>query len=43
MTDDIELGGEDETEPTSSVTFSTSLREEQTSICVFKKHKHLFF
>ncbi len=26
MTDDFELGGEEETEPTSSVTFSTSLR-----------------
>ncbi len=26
MSDDFELGGEDETDPTSSVTFSTSLR-----------------
>ncbi len=42
MSGDFELGGQDEMDPTSSVTFLTSLREvwdaEQASICVYKTY-----
>ncbi len=44
MSDDFELGGEGEMEPTSSVSFSTLLREvwdahwKQASICVYKAY-----
>ncbi len=47
MSDDFELGGEDEMEPTSSVTFSTYVTSrtcvaEQASICVYKAYTFLF-
>ncbi len=46
MSDDFELG-EDEMEPTSSVTFWTSLLmtgiTEQASICVYKAYNFFFF
>ncbi len=43
MSDNFELGGEDEMEPTSSVTFSTYVKSgtriaEQASICVYKAY-----
>ncbi len=49
MSDDFELGGQDEMEPTSSVTFSTSLRitrnlgraSQNRRTFVFIKHIHL--
>ncbi len=46
MSDDFELGGEDEMEPTSSVTFSTYLTSrtriaKQASICVYKAYTFL--
>ncbi len=48
MSDDFELGGEDEMEPTSSVTFSTSLRhdrvsQKKASICVYKAYNIFVF
>ncbi len=49
MSDDFELEGEDEMEPTSSVTFSTSLRItsgtriENRRAFVFIKHIILFY
>ncbi len=48
MSDDFELGGEDEMEPTSSVTFSTYVTSqtciaEQASICVYKAYTFFFF
>ncbi len=47
MSDDFELGGEDEMEPTSSVTFSTSLHHDRVSqnrrAFVFIKHIHFFY
>ncbi len=50
MSDDFERGGEDEMKPTSSVTFSASLRmkswthiAEQASICVYKAYQLLLF
>ncbi len=48
MSDDFELGGEDEMKPTSSVTFQRNyvLREaciaEQASICVYKAYIFIF-
>ncbi len=47
MSDDFELGGEDEMEPTSSVTFSTYVTSrmrigEQASICVYKAYTFFF-
>ncbi len=46
MSDDFQLGGEDEMEPTSSVTFSTYVTSrtriaEQASICVYKAYTFL--
>ncbi len=49
MSDDFELGAEDEMEPTSSVAFSTSLCEahvaeqSKASICVYKAYTFVFF
>ncbi len=48
MSDDFELEGEDEMEPTSSVTFSTYVTSptriaEQASICVYKAYRFFFF
>ncbi len=48
MLDDFELGGEDEMEPTSTLTFSTSLRkvwdaqQKQASICVYEADNFFF-
>ncbi len=46
MSDDFELGGEDEMEPTSSVTFSmyvtSRMRIAQASICVYKAYTIFF-